>query len=130
MGRSEPAEPWLQFLAQMLDGDGALVDVGQIVFRGGRGFAELHGDVRDHDAVFAPELFDLPLAAVDEVIEIMHEKHALARGIRRAAPPEENVVSTLSRREELRQMPLRNNLKARKTGRREWGGVHRCQTSF
>jgi hypothetical protein len=85
----------------------------------------LNRDMRDHDAVFRPQLFDLPLAFVEETIEIMDKKHPLAWVIRRAAPAEQDVISTLGRGEALLQTSFRNDFETGKITALNRRCVHR-----
>ena len=88
-------ETRMQFLAQVVDGDGALVKSGEIV--GGPQFlADFHRDMRDQHAMPLPEMLDLPLTRIEEVIEVVNEEHGFARSFRCTAAAQQHVERTLA----------------------------------
>jgi hypothetical protein len=120
----------MQFVAELLDANRAFIGSREITVHW-RGFApKFHRDVRDHDAVFLPQLFDLALAFVQESIEVMHEQDAFARGIRRATPANQHVVGALGGREAFSQKPFRNDLEARKLSGLKRQCVHRIDATM
>ncbi len=104
----------MQFLAQVLHGYSALVDLREIVPRRLEVFSDPDSDMCDQDAMLLPQLVDLLLATVEEVVEVVDEQHALPRCVRCTAATEEDIVSTLGGREELLEMPFGHDFEARK----------------
>ena len=102
-GTSQPPEARLQFLTELLHGERTLVRSREITMNRRRLASKFHGDVRDHHAMFFPELLNLALALGEEPVEVMDKHDAFTGRIRRAAPSNQHVVSALRGREAFSQ---------------------------
>ena len=69
----------MQLLSELLHSQRVLVRFGEGAAGGSKAFADFHGDMGDEHAMFLPKLVDLLLARVEEVIEVVYEKHAFPR---------------------------------------------------
>lgn len=91
----ESSKPRLEFIAQLLHGYGSLVHVGKVAASGTDFVADFYGDVSNEHAMLSPEILDLSLTAINEVIQIVDKEDPFAGRDRRAASTEQNIVSAL-----------------------------------
>jgi len=63
----------------LLHGYCSLVYSGEVAAGGRNLVADFHGHVGDKHAMFSPEILDLPLAAIDKVIQILDKEDPFAR---------------------------------------------------
>jgi hypothetical protein len=60
-------------------------------------FPKFNGHVSNEDAMFFPQFFDLSLACVQEMIEVVYEQHTFAWRIRSAPTANQDVIGILGR---------------------------------
>jgi hypothetical protein len=121
----------MQFLPQVLYGDGAVIELGQIVMRRAQPASGLHRHVRDEHAVPAPEFFDLPLTGLEKVVEIMDKEDALARRRGRSAPVEQDIAGFVRRGKRTAELLSGDDLESAKlAGHQNGSGAHDLTMRF
>jgi hypothetical protein len=78
----------VKLVPQLLDCHRPVIEFGQIVVGRAQVPAGVYRHVRDHNAMLVPKILNLPLTGIEKTIEIVHEQHALAWGVRWSAPTE------------------------------------------
>jgi hypothetical protein len=99
-------------VAEVLDVEGAFIDARKIVPGFSQPVAKFYRHMGDEDAVLLPELIDLPLATIDEVVEVMDKEDAFTGSNGSAATTEQNVIGALAGRENAVELTLGHDFKA------------------
>ncbi len=108
----------------MLNRYGAMIELGEIMMGRAQLLPGLDRDMGDDDTMFVPQRFDLPLAGVEKMVQIVDKEHPLPRCMRRTAAPKQNVIGILGRREKVTETAFRDDPETAESHWLEGSGVH------